>query len=77
MAGHSPGRRALETVVKNDGEKKNSAERQKEGDLVMKIIGEVAPSGSGKTALETNYVPVPMLSESECLKCSFITGKSD
>lgn len=53
MTGHSPGRRALETVVKNDGEKKNSAERQKEGDLVMKIIGEVATSGSGKTALET------------------------
>lgn len=32
--------------------KKKSAERQNEG-LFMKNIGEAAPSGSGKTALET------------------------
>jgi len=53
VAGHSPGRRALETVVKNHENEKKSAERQKERDLFMKNIGEAAPSGSGKTALET------------------------
>lgn len=57
---------------------KKNAERQKEGGLFIKNIGETAPSGSGKNnSGNINYVPVPMLSVSECLKCIFITGKSD
>lgn len=74
MAGHSPGEGHWKQWLKMM--KRKCAERQK--DLFMKSAGEAAPSGSGKNSSgNINYVPVPMLSESECLKCSFITGKSD